>query len=167
VLILKRSVSSKALLDKSIDTKKLRYCLECGTCTASCPVANVVPEQFNPRNLLLKIFLDFGLRDKVLSSDSIWFCSGCYACQERCPSDVDITDLIVRIRNVAVLDDYSPPEGILEQCKELVKSGRLVTPTGFANRQRERLGLKKASTEVVEEALKLMKKTGFNKLVNP
>ncbi len=157
---------SEELLERSLDTKRLRYCLECGTCTASCPVANLVPEQFNPRNLLLRIFLDFGMRDKVLSSDTMWFCSGCYACQERCPSGIDVTDLIVRIRNVAILEDYQPPQGILEQCKELVRSGRLMTPTSFANRQREGLGLEKAPTEDVEEALKIIRRTGFERLLS-
>ncbi|MFQ6074990.1 MAG: 4Fe-4S dicluster domain-containing protein [Candidatus Bathyarchaeia archaeon] len=156
---------SKELLERSLDIKKFKYCLECGTCTASCPVANLIPEQFNPRSLLLKTFLNLGLRDKVLSSETIWFCSGCYTCQERCPSGVDVTDLIVRIRNAAILEKYPPPRRILEQGRELARSGRLVTPTRFANRQRARLGLEEASTEAVEEALQLIRKTGFDRLV--
>jgi heterodisulfide reductase subunit C len=129
-------------------------------------VANIASDQFNPRNLLLKVFLDFGMRDKVFSSETMWLCSGCYNCQERCPSGIDVADIIVTIRNVSVLEKNLLPDGVLEQGREVVKTGRLMTPTAFANRQRAELGLEQAPTEAVEEALSLIKKTGFDKLVS-
>jgi len=44
--------SLEKALDSILDFEKLKYCFECGICTASCPVAELLPEHYNPRILL-------------------------------------------------------------------------------------------------------------------
>ncbi len=63
----------------------IRYCFQCGTCTASCPV-RAVEDRFNPRRIIRMAIL--GMKKEVLNSSFIWLCSSCYACQQRCPQGV-------------------------------------------------------------------------------
>lgn len=79
--------------------KKINLCLQCGTCTASCPV-NRFTETFNPRLILRAAML--GLKKWTSSNDAIWSCLACYSCTERCPRDVDPTEIIRAIRNLSV-----------------------------------------------------------------
>ena len=37
---------------KILDFEKLKYCFECGICTGSCPMAELLPEIYNPRVLI-------------------------------------------------------------------------------------------------------------------
>ena len=92
-------------------------CFTCGTCTASCPVAEV-NEEYDPRKIIRMAI--FGMRDEVLSSDIIWMCQRCYVCYARCPQNVKFADVMEVIRDMAVEEGYAPKERI-EQIDELDK----------------------------------------------
>lgn len=95
--------------------ENFKRCLTCGTCTASCPVAEV-NEEYDPRKIIRMAVL--GMREAVLSSDIIWMCSRCYTCYARCPQDVKFTDVMVVLREMAVKEG-SAPAGRIEQIREL------------------------------------------------
>jgi len=90
-------------------------CFTCGTCTASCPVAEV-HEEYDPRKIIRMAIL--GMRDEVLSSDILWMCSRCYACAALCPQNVKFTDVISVLRDMAVREGYVPAER-LDKAREL------------------------------------------------
>jgi heterodisulfide reductase subunit C len=90
-------------------------CFTCGTCTASCPVAEV-NDQYDPRKIIRMSIL--GMRDEVLSSDILWMCSRCYTCHALCPQNVKFTDVISILRDMAVKEGYAPAER-LEKAREL------------------------------------------------
>jgi heterodisulfide reductase subunit C len=115
----------------------IHRCFACGTCTASCPVCEVT-NRYDPRRIIHMALL--GMREAVLSSDFIWLCSTCYACQERCPQDVRITDLMHAIKNVAVKEGYTNPS-FRTQVELLTGHGRLYDITNFENERRQELGL--------------------------
>ena len=50
------------------DREKLLTCIQCGTCTASCPTAYAM--DYTPRQLWRLVQL--GLKEEVLSSNSFW-----------------------------------------------------------------------------------------------
>lgn len=83
--------------------ENIKVCFSCGVCTASCPVAEV-KEEFNPRKIIHMILL--GMKDKVLSSDLIWFCETCYTCSFYCPQDVKFANVMSALRNIAVREGY-------------------------------------------------------------
>lgn len=120
----------------------IRLCFGCGTCTASCPVREVT-DRYNPRRIIHMALL--GLREEVLSSESIWLCSTCYACQERCPQDVRITDLMHAIKNIAVREGHIHPS-FRQQVALLKAHGRLYDITSLENDRRAEQGL----PEIVE-----------------
>lgn len=65
-------------------------CLECGACTASCPVNG----HFNPR-----LFL------RGQSSSDLWSCTTCYCCYEVCPTEVDIPAMVKSARRHSAMPD--------------------------------------------------------------
>lgn len=84
-------------------------CFSCGTCTAACPIHAVYPEQ-DPRKIVRMV--NFGMREKVLGSAYIWYCSECYLCEECCPQKVKFSSVWDVLKNIAAEEKYSPPVSI-------------------------------------------------------
>ena len=78
------------------DLELIRSCFQCGTCTGSCPSGRRTA--LRTRAVIRKALL--GL-DQVLDEPDIWLCSTCYTCFERCPRQVPVTDIIIKLRNLA------------------------------------------------------------------
>jgi heterodisulfide reductase subunit C len=76
-------------------------CYQCGTCSGACPVAPAGGMDYTPRTIMRMI--QAGMEDEVLSSETVWTCSACYSCAVRCPRDIDITDVMIRLRNLALV----------------------------------------------------------------
>ncbi len=79
-------------------------CLQCGTCTGSCPVAFAM--DYPPRDVIR--MLQLGQRDKVLSSETIWVCSFCNTCYTRCPGGVNIPEVMMVLKNIAIKENIRP-----------------------------------------------------------
>ena len=76
----------------------LRTCIQCGTCTASCPSATAM--DITPRQMWRMVVL--GLEDEVLRSKTIWLCSVCYQCHVRCPRGIPLTETIAKLKQTAI-----------------------------------------------------------------
>ncbi len=74
-------------------------CIQCGTCTASCPAAPAM--DISPRRMWRMVQL--GLEDEILRSKTMWLCSICYQCQVRCPRGIPLTDTITRLKELALV----------------------------------------------------------------
>ncbi len=85
-------------------------CYQCGTCSGSCPVAPAGGMDYTPRTIMRMI--QAGMEDEVLASETVWTCAACYACAVRCPRDIDITDVMIRLRNLALIRGYPARSGI-------------------------------------------------------
>jgi heterodisulfide reductase subunit C len=77
-------------------------CIQCGTCTGSCPMAAQMAHA--PRQTIAMIRA--GLRDEVLSGSSMWFCLSCYSCTVRCPRGVHPTELAHALESLASRHGY-------------------------------------------------------------
>lgn len=75
----------------------VRWCMQCGTCSASCP--NVSQMDHSPRKIIALIRA--GRRYDVLTSNTMWVCASCYLCTARCPKDVKITELMHSLERLA------------------------------------------------------------------
>lgn len=78
--------------------EKLRTCIQCGTCTATCGSAYAM--DYTPRQLWQMVKL--GLVDDILNSKSLWLCSTCYACTLRCPRELPLTETIGTLKRLAI-----------------------------------------------------------------
>ena len=98
------------------DFKQLRACIQCGECSAACPSGNWTP--IRTRRIMRRAIT--GVED-VLSDPEIWMCSTCFNCFERCPRDIPVTDVILKLRNIAVREGYLPDalKGVINNLIEL------------------------------------------------
>jgi len=84
----------------------LQACFQCQKCSAGCPVAyamDILPNQ-------VVRHVQYGHREKVLSSKTIWICASCYACSVRCPNNIDIARIMDTLRNLALRSGAEPGE---------------------------------------------------------
>lgn len=98
--------------------ENLKRCFACGTCTLSCPVAEVESD-YSPRRIIHMILL--GLKDEILSSDQIWYCQTCYRCHVRCPQNVKFPELMRVLREISYEEGYMEPE-MMEELRGMEQS---------------------------------------------
>ena len=85
----------------------IRRCFACGTCTAGCPVFQVETD-YNPRRIIRMILL--GMRKELLSSKVLWLCQRCSICSANCPQDVDFSNIMMALRDIAVAEGFAPSD---------------------------------------------------------
>ncbi len=76
----------------------INSCIQCGVCTGSCPTASLW--DYPPRRAIAMVRA--GLRDELLSSNSMWFCVSCYSCTVRCPRDIKPADIMHALEIIAI-----------------------------------------------------------------
>jgi heterodisulfide reductase subunit C len=85
--------------------EKIKLCFQCGTCTADCPIARF-SEIYSPRKIMRMTQL--GMKERLLSSESLWLCAACFTCVDHCPQGVDIAGVVRTLRNMAVKEGVIP-----------------------------------------------------------
>ena len=81
--------------------EKIKNCIQCGTCSGSCPVSWAMEE--TPRQIFAMIRA--GMRDRILDSLTIWTCASCYQCAHRCPQEIKITDIMYMLKRMAIREN--------------------------------------------------------------
>ena len=97
------------ILKELLETDQLKYCFQCGVCTASCPMMELLPHHYNPRSLLQGLPFD---PEKVMNGTAIWLCAWCYRCHRRCPQGLKVPELLLQMKDAAA------ERGNLEAFKE-------------------------------------------------
>jgi heterodisulfide reductase subunit C len=75
----------------------VRACMQCGTCTASCP--NSAAMDLTPRAMWRMLLT--GMDQEVLASKTYWLCSSCYTCTLRCPRGLPLTSAVAALKRLA------------------------------------------------------------------
>jgi heterodisulfide reductase subunit C len=114
----------KQIEEKSF-SDEISRCIQCGTCSASCPMAEYM--DYTPRKIIAMV--KHGFKDDVLKSFTPWLCASCYSCQVRCPSQIKITDIMYTLRREAINTKNYPgkfpiPAVAQEMHKIIAKNGR-------------------------------------------
>jgi heterodisulfide reductase subunit C/nitrate reductase gamma subunit len=97
--------SEPCLLDYSDRPASFSACIQCGTCTNVCPV--VADYQQDPQ---LMGYLDLtpqqivntyrlGITERALNSKMAWDCFLCFKCQEHCPKEIPVAEMMYELRN--------------------------------------------------------------------
>ena len=81
-------------------------CYQCQKCSAGCPVAFAM--DYKPNQIMQMVSL--GMKDRVLSSKTIWVCASCYTCSTRCPNDIDIAKVMDWLRQTGTREGVPPAE---------------------------------------------------------
>lgn len=78
--------------------ERIKQCIQCGTCTGSCPVSSEM--DITPREIIA--LFRIGEIQKILKSEAIWLCVSCYSCQTRCPQQIRLTDIFYVLKQLAI-----------------------------------------------------------------
>ena len=132
----------------------LDRCIECGTCTDSCPSARhggIVPD---------KVVKDVSEGRKTAD---VWKCLQCHRCSSVCPQDIDVAGLICHLRNQASAEG-DIPERFSRSAKQMKKDLRMYPIIGRTASQRSDLGLStgEMSDEEKDEVSKMLRGAGFD-----
>jgi len=110
-------------LEREVQRTKAYNCVECGICTASCPVSRVNPD-FSPRLMVEKLLL--GPQEEILADRELWSCLTCRTCSVRCPSQVDYNEFMRAARvaaREAGFEGVDTHAGVLRSIMELHSKG--------------------------------------------
>ena len=91
---------------------EVKTCIQCGTCSASCPTASLMDV---PIRKLVRLVLE-GEKERALSSRSIWLCTSCLLCTVRCPRSIRPMAVVAALKSI-----YEEEEGM--RCKDSVFEG--------------------------------------------
>jgi iron-sulfur cluster protein len=85
--------------------EELLYCINCGCCLYFCPVYRQVLDNyglhyFGGRGIGMALFQQ-GIREAF--DAGLYFCTTCRACKNQCPLEIDIPELIRRLRKRTIL----------------------------------------------------------------
>jgi len=78
--------------------EKIKECIQCGTCSASCPSSAAM--EYGPREIIAA--LRAGMLDRVINSKTVWMCVSCYSCTVRCPAGIPFTDVMYELKRLEV-----------------------------------------------------------------
>ncbi len=76
---------------------QVSHCVQCGRCSAGCPVA--FESEHTPRKIIR--FLQWDLLKEACESPFIWLCASCHTCTVRCPRGVEIAEIMLALRRMA------------------------------------------------------------------
>ena len=76
--------------------ERIRECIQCGTCSASCPSSAAM--EYGPREIIAS--LRAGMLDRVLNANTVWLCVSCYSCTVRCPAGIPFTDVMYELKRL-------------------------------------------------------------------
>ena len=78
--------------------EKIDQCLQCGTCSASCPASARM--RYSPRIILAA--LRAGRLNEVFESPTVWLCASCYSCTVRCPAGIPFTEVMYELKRMGI-----------------------------------------------------------------
>ena len=73
-------------INASVNGETLKFCYQCGTCTAACPISKFI-DIYKPNKILQLCKL--GIRNSP-QSNAFLFCSACTLCTKNCPQGVKV-----------------------------------------------------------------------------
>jgi heterodisulfide reductase subunit B2 len=79
-------------------------CYQCQKCSAGCPVV----EHFDLAPNQVMRAIQFGQKEMVLNSKTIWLCAMCETCATRCPHDINITKIMDVLKIMARNEGIEP-----------------------------------------------------------
>ena len=121
----------KKQLLASANGSTFSYCFTCTTCTSACPVVRSYknpPEALGltPHQIIRATAL--GLPDLIFRSKMLWYCLGCYQCQDSCPQAVRVADVLYELKNLAVARMKNASRSVRREIMKLALQRCCTTP---------------------------------------
>jgi len=78
--------------------ESLKKCIQCGTCSASCPLS----ADRNPFPRKEMAWAMWGLKDRLMTDPDVWLCHHCNDCSTNCPRSGQPGDVLAAVRQQSV-----------------------------------------------------------------
>ena len=97
------------------ECEKYSHCIECYLCTEACPIVSEARERFAGPALMHRLAQlvhdprDTYDRESMALSEGIYSCTTCKKCNEVCPFDVDLMEMLIGLRSLLVERGRVPP----------------------------------------------------------
>lgn len=110
---------------EEISGEAVSKCMQCGTCSAMCPMYEHT--DLPPRQIML--LSHYGMKDKITAANTVWLCATCNACFAKCPRGLDLTKVMEAIRQIALRENVNhvEPNQISEETLEELPQIALVS----------------------------------------
>lgn len=145
---------------ETYEGRTVLWCVQCGMCTSNCPFSEAL--DVKPHQVVKRVLL--GMRDSTLSCETIWICSSCFMCDQRCPQGVELGNVMFALKNMASVEK-GVPEGLEKVVLTIMDLGRTTEVTDFENEERLSLGLPSAPRVDADAIRRLLRKTDVDKIV--
>lgn len=134
---------------------ELDACISCLRCQKGCP-ATICGEQFSPREMILALkkqvqeinlffhtqkdweIVSRTLIDRVIPKETLWSCTTCGLCEDKCPASLEHIKRIIDMRRSLVKTEWGYPEGVGRVFEHLESVGN---PWGKSPQDRDRWDL--------------------------
>jgi len=133
-------------------------CFQCGTCTLKCPSARFTTPL---KTSYLMRACQTGREDQALDDDVLWQCTTCYTCVEWCPCNVQVVDVMIALRNMAVADGRLQ-ENHKKVAESLIRTGHTIETNDKIKALRKELKLPENPPTVLDD---LSAKADFDKII--
>jgi heterodisulfide reductase subunit C len=98
-----------------MEANHLNLCLECGKCSAVCPMVKFYGEYVHnrgTRSIVERLFFD----PEAINDEALWYCWACHECTFFCPSGVDFQNFMIAFRELLVARGYTEHAHFCEVC---------------------------------------------------
>lgn len=100
-------MAKAALIEPDLDFKRqilglgahdLTACYQCGTCSVICPIST----ESDPFPRKEMIWVQWGLKDRLMADPTVWQCHQCGVCNTYCPRDAKPADVMAAVRDYSI-----------------------------------------------------------------
>ncbi|RJR29916.1 MAG: 4Fe-4S dicluster domain-containing protein [Desulfobacteraceae bacterium] len=98
-----------------MEKNKLNVCLECGKCSAVCPMVRIYGEYVHnrgTRSVVERLAFD----PEGLADETLWYCLACRECTFFCPSGVDFQNFMMGFRELMISHGHREYAHFCYQC---------------------------------------------------
>ena len=104
VIAEEKVAAKRSALDDLLPIQEMvRSCIQCGTCSASCP--NEFAMDHTPRQLWRMVLM--GQKAEIFKSKTFALCSACYYCTLRCPRGLPLTEAMSALKQIAARENIA------------------------------------------------------------
>ncbi|MEL4304813.1 (Fe-S)-binding protein [Methanococcoides sp. LMO-2] len=105
------------------DLLAIDYCIDCGKCYDVCHIAKVTDNKYTPKSkiMLLQKLLDGDELEQEEIND-VYLSTRCGACDDVCPMNIPITDIIQREREILAKQGNEPAR-TSQICRNILEAG--------------------------------------------
>ena len=111
----------------TISGESFSACMQCGTCSAICPMTGSV--QLTTRQVMHLV--QWGQQETLQACDTPWVCASCHECVVRCPRGIDIPRVMEALRLLTLRRNENHVQPFAIDAKTLADAPQIALVSAF------------------------------------